>query len=59
MLRQKDVKKYKKKSKYDQLLFLRKDGEYLLKNERPIKDNLIKTINPEIVSKFIDDILLS
>ena len=59
MLRQKDVKKYKKKSKYDQLLFLRKDGEYLLKNERPIKDNLIKTINPEIVSKFIDDILVN
>ena len=59
MLRQKDVKKYKKKSKYEQLLFLRKDGEYLLKNERPIKDNLIKTINPEIVSKFIDDILVN
>ena len=59
MLRQKDVKKYKKKSKYDQLLFLRKDGEYLLKNERPIKDNLIKTINTEIVSKFIDDILVN
>lgn len=59
MLRQKDVKKYKKKSKYDQLLFLRKDGEYLLKNERPIKDNLIKTINPEKITKFIDDILVN
>ena len=59
MLRQKDVKKYKKKSKYDQILFLSKDGEYLLKNERPIKDNLIKTINQEIVTKFIDDILIN
>ena len=52
MLRQKDVKKYKKKSKYDQLLFLRKDGEYLLKNERPIKDNLIKTMNQKKSSRF-------
>ena len=59
MLRQKDVKKYKKKSKYDQLLSLRKDGEYLLKNERPIKDNLIKTINQEKVTKFIEDILVN
>ena len=57
MLRQKDIKKYKKKTKYEQILFLRKDGEYLLKNERPIKDNLIKTINQEKISKFIDDIL--
>ena len=59
MLRQKDVKKYKKKSKYDQLLSLRKDGEYLLKNERPIKDNLIKTINQEKVTKFIEDMLVN
>ena len=59
MLRQKDVKKYKKKSKYDQILSIRKDGEYLLKNERPIKDNLIKTINQEKVSKFIEDILVN
>ena len=59
MLRQKDVKKYKKKSKYDQILSLRKDGEYLLKNERPIKDNLIKTINQEKVTKFIEDILVN
>jgi len=59
MLRQKDVKKYKKRSKYDQILSLRKDGEYLLKNERPIKDNLIKTINQEKVSKFIEDMLIN
>ena len=59
MLRQKDVKKYKKKSKYDQLLFLRKDGEYLLKNERPIKDNLIKTMNQKKVPDFIEDILVN
>ena len=59
MLREKDVKKYKKKTKYEHILFLRKDGEYLLKNERPIKDNLIKTINQEKVSKFIDDILVN
>ena len=59
MLRQKDVKKYKKKSKYDQLLFLRKDGEYLLKNEKPIRDNLIKTLNQEKVSTFIEDILVN
>ena len=59
MLRQKDVKKYKNKSKYDQLLFLRKDGEYLLKSERPIKDNLIKTMNQEKVSTFIEDILVN
>ena len=59
MLRQKDVKKYKKKSKYEQILYLSKDGEYLLKNERPIKDNLIKTINQEKVTKFIDDILIN
>ena len=59
MIRQKDVKKYKKRTKYDQLLSLRKDGEYLLKNERPIKDNLIKTINQEKVTKFIEDMLVN
>ena len=42
MLRQKDVKKYKKKSKYDQLLFLSKDGEYLLKNGKKIKLKKLK-----------------
>ena len=31
MLRQKDIIKYKNKSKEDHILFLRKDGEYLLK----------------------------
>ena len=51
--------KYKKKSKYDQLLFLRKDGEYLLKNDRPIKDNLIKTINQAKVNTFIEDIFVN
>jgi len=59
MLRQKDVNKYKKRSKYDQLLSLSKDGRFFLNNERPIKDNLIKTINQEKVTKFIDDILVS
>ena len=59
MLREKDVKKYKKNTKSEHILFLRKDGEYLLKNERPIKDDLIKTINQEKVSKFIDDILVN
>ena len=59
MLRQKDVNKYKKRSKYEQLLSLSKDGRFFLKNERPIKDNLIKTINQEKVTKFIDDILVN
>ena len=51
--------KYKKVSKYEQLLFLRKDGEYMLKNNRPIKDNLIKTINQDKVNTFIEDILVN
>ena len=59
MLRQKDVNKYKKNTHYEKLLSLSKDGQLLLRNERPIKDNLIRTINQEKIIKFIDDILVN
>lgn len=57
MLRQKDIIKYKTKSKFDHILFLRKDAEYLLRNNRPIKDNLVPSLNDEKVHQFIEDIL--
>ena len=57
MLRQRDIIKYKTKSKIDHILFLRKDAEYLLRNNRPIKENLIPTLNEAKVHQFIEDIL--
>ncbi len=57
MLRQKDIIKYKNKSKEDHILFLRKDGEYLLKNNRPIKENIVQSLNDIKVHQFIEDIL--
>ena len=57
MLRQKDIIKYKAKSKKDQILFLRKDAEYYLKNNRPIKNNIIKSLNNKKMGEFIEDIL--
>jgi hypothetical protein len=57
MLRQKDIIKYKTKSKFDHILFLRKDAEYLLRNNRPIKDNLVPSLNDVKVHLFIEDIL--
>ena len=57
MLRQRDIIKYKTKSKFDHILFLRKDAEYLLRNNRPIKENLIPNLNDIKVHQFIEDIL--
>ena len=57
MLRQRDIKKYKTKSKIDHILFLRKDAEYLLRNNRPIKENLIPSLNDKKIQQFIEDIL--
>jgi len=57
MLRQKDIIKYKTKSKKDKILFLRKDAEYYLKNSRPIKNNIINSLNDEKMGEFIEDIL--
>ena len=59
MLRQKDIIKYKTKSKFDHLLFLRKDVEYLVRNNRPIKENLVPNLNEEKVHQFIEDILIN
>ena len=57
MLRQKDIIKYKTKSKKDQILFLRKDAEYYLKNSRPIKNNIIKSLDNKKMGEFVEDIL--
>ena len=57
MLRQKDIIKYKTKSKKDQILFLRKDAEYYLKNSRPIKNNMIKSLDNKKMGEFVEDIL--
>ena len=57
MLRQRDIIKYKTKSKIEHILFLRKDAEYLLRNNRPIKENLIPSLNDLKVHQFIEDIL--
>ena len=57
MLRQKDIIKYKNKSKTDHILFLRKDAEYLLRNNRPIKENIVQSLNDIKVHQFIEDIL--
>ena len=57
MLRQRDIIKYKTKSKFDHLLFLRKDAEYLLRNNRPIKESLVPNLSEEKVHQFIEDIL--
>ena len=57
MLRQKDIIKYKTKSKNDQILFLRKDAEYYLKSNRPIKNNIINSLNNKKMGEFIEDIL--
>ena len=59
MLRQRDMLKYKTKSKIDHILFLRKDAEYLLRNNRPIKENLIPNLNDLKVHQFIEDILIN
>ena len=57
MLRQKDIIKYKTKSKKDQILFLRKDAEYYLRNNRPIKNNIINSLSKKKMGEFIEDIL--
>ena len=57
MHRQRDIIKFNTKSKADHILFLRKDAEYTLKNNRPIKDNLIQSLNEIKVHQFIEDIL--
>ena len=57
MLRQRDIIKYRTKSKIDHILFLRKDAEYLLRNNRPIKENLIPKLSDIKVHQFIEDIL--
>jgi hypothetical protein len=57
MLRQKYMKKYKEKSKYDDIRFIKEDDEYLLKEMRPVKDSEIKRLPKQKLDKFIDDIL--
>ena len=57
MLRQKYMKKYKEKSKYDDIRFLKEDDEYLLKEVRPVRDNAIKILPKKKLDKFIDDVL--
>ena len=57
MLRQKYMKKYKEKSKYDDIRFLKEDDEYLLKEVRPVRDNAIKVLPKKKLDKFIDDVL--
>lgn len=59
MLRQKDIIKYKTKSKIDQILLLRKDAEYILKYDRPIKENIVHSLNDKKVQEFIEDILIN
>ena len=57
MLRQSYMNKYKEKSKYDDDRFIKEDDEYLLKEMRPVKDNVIKRLPKQKLDKFIDDIL--
>ena len=51
------MKKYKEKSKYDDIRFIKEDDEYLLKEMRPVKDSEIKRLPKQKLDKFIDDIL--
>ena len=57
MLRQKYMKKYKEKSKYDDIRFIKEDDEYLLKEMRPVKANVIRKLPKHKLEKFIDDVL--
>ena len=51
------MNKYKEKSKYDDDRFIKEDDEYLLKEMRPVKDNVIKRLPKQKLDKFIEDIL--
>ena len=51
------MKKYKEKSKYDDIRFLKEDDEYLLKEVRPVRDNAIKVLPKKKLDIFIDDVL--
>ena len=51
------MNKYKEKSQYDDDRFIKEDDEYLLKEMRPVKDNVIKRLPKQKLDKFIDDIL--
>ena len=57
MLRESHLKKYKNLSKYDLERFVKEDEEYLLKENRPIKEKLIQHLNDKTADQFMDDIL--
>ena len=57
MLRQSYMNKYKEKSKFDDDRFTKEDDEYLLKEMRPVKANVIRKLPKHKLEKFIDDVL--
>ena len=57
MLRQSFLNKYKEKSKYGEDRFSKEDEGYLLKQNRPLKPNFMKSLKKEKTDKFIDDVL--
>ena len=57
MLRQSFLNKYKEKSKYGEDRFYKEEEGYLLKQNRPLKANFMKSLKKEKTDKFIDDVL--
>ena len=57
MLRQCYMNKYKEKSKFDDDRFIKEDDEYLLKEMRPVRPNVIRKLPKQKLDKFIDDVL--
>ena len=57
MLRQCYMNKYKEKSKFDDDRFIKEDDEYLLKEMRPVRPNVIRKLPKKKLDKFIDDVL--
>ena len=57
MLRQCYMNKYKEKSKLDDDRFIKEDDEYLLKEMRPVRPNVIRKLPKKKLDKFIDDVL--
>ena len=57
MLRESQLRKYKNISEYDLERFVKEDEEYLLKENRPIKEKFIQLLNDKKADQFMDDIL--
>lgn len=57
MLRVSYMDKYREKTKFDALRFLKQDDDYMLKQNLILPENLIRKLPREKLDRFIDDIL--